>query len=77
MSTSKKYFISGGEVETLIKVLLSPMAFAVGFLMPFLAQTMIALGFMSNGWQVYAVSALLAMTFGLMAQLRGSWIWVK
>ena len=77
MSTSKKYFISGGEVETLIKALLSQMAFAVGFLMPFLAQTMIALGFMSNGWQVYAVSALLAMTFGLMAQLRGSWIWVK
>ena len=77
MSTSKKYFISGGEVETLIKALLSPMAFAVGFLMPFLAQTLIALELMSNGWQVYAVSALLALTFGLMAQLRGSWIWVK
>ena len=77
MSTSKKFFICGVEVETLIISLLSPMAFAVGILMQFLAQTMIALGFMSNGWQVYAVSALLAMTFGLMAQLRGSWIWVK
>ena len=69
MSTSKKYFISGGEVETLIKALLSPMAFAVGFLMTSLAQKMNALGFMSNGWQVYAVSALLAMTLGLTAQL--------
>ena len=64
-------------METLIKILLSPMTFAIGFLMPFLAQTMITVGFMPNGWQVYAVSGLVAMTFGLMAQLRGSWIWVK
>jgi len=50
-------------VETLIKVLLSPIAFAIGFLLPFLAQTI--------------VSAAVAMAFGLMAQLRGSWIWIK
>ena len=64
-------------METLIKILLSPMAFAVGFLLPLLAQTMIATEFMTNVWQAYAVSAVIAIALGLMAQLRGSWIWVK
>ena len=59
-------------METLIKVLLSPMAFAVGFLWPLSAQTFIALELMANGWQVYVVTGLIALAFGLMAQIRGA-----
>ena len=59
------------------KILLSPMAFAIGFLWPLFTQSIIALEWLSAGWAAVAVGGAVAISFGLMAQLRGSWIWVR
>ena len=58
-------------------LLLSPMAFAIGFLWPLVTQLTIALGLAAPGWAAIAVGATVAIPLGLMAQRRGSWIWIK
>jgi len=63
-------------MQLMMKIFFSPMAFAVGFLWPLLSQVLFAAGAMT-GWQVWLVSALIVLPFALMAQLRGSWIWIK
>lgn len=57
---------------------LGPLYFAFGFIMPLLMQIMeraeIAPPF---GLSTLVTAAIIAGTWGLFAQLRGSWIWVK
>jgi len=64
-------------MERLIKVFFSPMVFAVGLLWPLGTQTLIASELMTPGWAAWAVSAAVVLPFALMAQLKGSWVWVK
>ncbi len=65
------------KMERLIKVFFSPMIFAVGLLWPLGTQILIASGLMTPGWPTWAVSAAVVLPFALMAQIRGSWLWVK
>ena len=64
-------------MQQVIKVLFSPMAFAIGFLWPLVAQVLIAGDWMAAGAQVWMLSAVIVLPFALMAQFRGSWIWIK
>ena len=58
-------------------VLLSPLAFATGFLWPLVSQTLVASGLLTAGWGAIALGAVLALPLGVMAQLRGSWVWIR
>ena len=64
-------------MKYLFGALLSPLAFALGFLWPLVTQSAIALGFVEPGWTAIAIGAAVAIPFGLLAQLRGSWVWLK
>ena len=64
-------------MEQLIKLFLSPMVFAIGFLWPLGTQVLLATELMTSGWLTWTVSAILVLPFALMAQFRGSWVWVK
>ena len=60
-----------------IKILFMPITWAVGFLFPLFAQSLLAVGFTDSTMTAYVVGAVLALGWGVMAQLRGSWIWVR
>lgn len=64
-------------MQQVVRVFLSPMVFAIGFLWPLATQVILAGEIMLPGWQVWAVSAAIVLPFALMAQFRGSWIWIK
>ena len=64
-------------VEVLLKVFFSPLMFAVGLLCPFFAQLLLALGWVSDGWLAIILGAAIAIPWGLVAQIRGSWLWLK
>lgn len=64
-------------MQAVIKLLLSPQAFAVGFLWPLATQALLATGLMASGWQVWIAGALIVFPFLIMATFRGSWIWIK
>ncbi len=59
----------------LIKVLMSPIAFAIGFLTPLIAQSMSALGWSVEGVPNLLVSLVIALVLGITAQIRGGWLW--
>ena len=64
-------------VRQSIGAFLSPLAFALGFLMPLIAQTMLATELLTEAWMAYATGFTIAITLGAIAQIRGSWIWLK
>lgn len=64
-------------MQNLLKVFMSPMAFVVGFVWPLLAQTIVLLGVGQSGLESLVLASFIAMPLGIMAQLRGSWIWIK
>ena len=64
-------------MQTAIKLILSPLAFAIGFLWPLITQVLVAADLMPAGWPAIAAGAAIALTLGVIAQLRGSWIWIK
>jgi hypothetical protein len=61
----------------LIQVFFSPIGFAIGFLAPLVAQGLLYFDIAENWKIAYSVGILVALFFGLMAQTRGSWIWLK
>ncbi len=63
-------------MQQLIKVFFSPMVFALGFLWPLSTQLVLETGLVANGW-AWVVGVLVVLPFALMAQIRGSWIWIK
>ena len=71
--------IAGGEIQMqqLVTALLSPMAFAIGFLWPLATQTLLALEVMTVGWQALLLGAVIALPLGAIAQVRGSWLWIR
>jgi hypothetical protein len=64
-------------VQHILKLLFSPLAFAVGFLWPLFTQILIAAGLSQPGWFAMSVGAAIAISLGVMAQVRGSWLWIK
>ena len=61
----------------LIQVFFSPIGFAIGFLTPLVAQGLIYFDIAENWKIAYAIGLIVASFFGLIAQTRGSWIWLK
>lgn len=64
-------------MQHIIKFIFSPLAFALGFLWPLLTQVGVSLGLLPMGVTGIVVGGSIAIALGLMAQLRGSWIWIK
>ena len=60
-----------------IKLLFMPITWAVGFLWPLIAQVLLAAEVTASVATAYTIGAVIALAWGLMAQFRGSWIWVK
>ncbi|MEM9624273.1 MAG: hypothetical protein AAF993_21715 [Pseudomonadota bacterium] len=60
-----------------LKILLSPMAFALGFLWPLIAQALGAVALVQNNGTALLLGLGIALLLGAMAQIRGSWIWIK
>ena len=64
-------------MENVIKFLLSAEMWAAGFLWPLVTQVLVAIGAMQAGWQAWAAGAVIALFFGVLVRVRGSWIWTK
>ena len=64
-------------METVLKFLLSPWAWAMGFLWPLATQTLIAVELMAPGLTAWAVGAVIALALALIVHFKGSWIWIK
>ena len=64
-------------MQQLIRFLFSPMAFALGFLWPLMTQVLLTVGLVQAGWTAIAAGAAMAIPWGLMAEIRGSWLWIK
>lgn len=62
--------------KKLIGFVFSPVVFGLGFLAPLVAQTLTRLD-VSMGIENLYVGLFVGLALGLMAQFRGSWIWVK
>jgi len=61
----------------IIGFLFSPIAFGVGLLAPLIAQLMTFAGLSVVGVPDVIVGLFIGGQLGLIAQLRGSWVWVK
>ncbi|MFP6802502.1 MAG: hypothetical protein VCA12_05100 [Pseudomonadales bacterium] len=61
----------------LIELFLSPIAFSIGFLAPLLAQVMLAMNTQLSTPVAYGTGLAISISFGIVAQSRGSWLWVK
>ena len=64
-------------MKIIVSVLFSPMTFALGFLWPLFTQLIVPLQLVSSGWPANLTGAVIATSLGLLAQLRGSWVWIK
>ena len=64
-------------MEHILKLLLSPWAWAMGFLWPLATQTIIATELMESGLTAWAAGAVIAMALAIIAHFKGSWIWIK
>jgi len=62
--------------KKLIGFVFSPTVFGLGFLAPLVAQILTRLD-VSMGIENLYVGLFVGLALGLMAQFRGSWIWVK
>jgi hypothetical protein len=59
----------------ILKFLFSPLAFALGFLAPLTAQSMTALSLHIADIPNIVIGLSLALVIGLIAQIRGGWLW--
>ena len=59
----------------ILKFLLSPLAFALGFLTPLIAQVLDALALDIYGVPNLIIGLSIAMVLGFSAQVRGGWLW--
>lgn len=63
-------------VKKLVGYFFSPLGFAIGFLSPLIAQVLNVINFWTGINNLY-LGLFVAVLLGLMAQIRGSWVWVK
>ena len=64
-------------METVLKFLLSPWAWAMGFIWPLATQTLVTAGLMASGLTAWVVGAAIALALALIVHFKGSWIWIK
>ena len=64
-------------MKKLIGVLFSPFVFSLGFLAPLIAQVLASTGVTVPDVETYYIGLLVAAMLGVIAQWRGSWLWVK
>ena len=64
-------------MQLFFTILLAPLTFAILFIWPLITQGTVALGLMESGWPAIIVGAAIALPLGLVAQIRGSWVWIK
>ena len=64
-------------MEKLVGVLFSPFVFSLGFLAPLIAQLLDATDVTVPGVETVDVGLLVGGMLGVIAQWRGSWLWVK
>ncbi|MEM1230060.1 MAG: hypothetical protein AAGI15_05945 [Pseudomonadota bacterium] len=58
-----------------LRLLFTPIAFALGFLGPLFAQSLTALGVTFGDLPNLAVGLAMALLLGGIAQYRGGWLW--
>lgn len=58
-----------------LKLLFSPLVFALGFLAPLTDQALTAAGIAVDGAPNLAIGFAVALTLGIVAQIRGGWLW--
>ena len=64
-------------LEKFISLLFAPLTFALGFLAPLFMQLLDAVGWSTPMASNVSIAFAVAGIWGLLAQLRGSWIWLK
>ena len=64
-------------IMKIIGFLLSPFTFGIGLLAPLIAQIMAFVGLSVVGIPDIWVGLFIGAQLGLIAQLRGSWVWIK
>jgi len=64
-------------IMKIIGFLLSPFTFGIGLLAPLIAQIMAFVGLSVVGVPDIWVGLFIGAQLGLIAQLRGSWVWIK
>lgn len=63
-------------MKNLIKWYFSPLVFGVAFIAPLTAQILVAQGIETPVAPI-AIGLVVGGGLGVMAQLRGSWLWIK
>ena len=58
-----------------LKLLFTPIAFAIGFLTPLFSQSLTAAGVSIDGVPNLYIGLAVALAFGITAQIRGGWLW--
>lgn len=58
-----------------LRLLFSPVVFALGFLAPLAAQILNELSVQISGVPNLALGLALALAIGITAQVRGGWLW--
>lgn len=58
-----------------LKLLFSPIVFAIGFLAPLFAQSLTAAGVSFEGISNLVIGLVVALALGITAQIRGGWLW--
>ncbi|MFK7914004.1 MAG: hypothetical protein AB8B93_08825 [Pseudomonadales bacterium] len=61
----------------IIKLLFSPLLFGIAFLGPLIAQTLIATNPALSSDSALYIGLACGLALGTVAQVRGSWIWIK
>lgn len=64
------------DFKKLIGAIFSPLVFGLGFVAPLSAQILTVSGYSASIDNIY-IGLAIGGSLGLMAQLRGSWVWVK
>ena len=61
----------------LLEYIFSPIVFSIGFVSPLIAQILLATSMVDEQRLAYGIGLGIGVALGVMAQFRGSWIWVR
>ena len=61
----------------LLDYFFSPIMFSIGFLTPLIGQVLLVFDIVQGQPIAYGIGLTLSIVFGLVAQFRGSWLWIR